>query len=336
MFNEIQIERYEQDGTINGYYLVPLKFVPKSKAYMWVTEKGRDEQILPMMIVTMTGIDFDNTRMTSRHEDIRVSTDYSALQATYASSAIPYNISFSLQIYALHNVDIDQIYEQILPFFMPHAYIIINIPDMNLNFEAKVVLNSCSPMMTDDVTEEEARTIKWETQFQVQTYLFKPVQTVDIIGRLPFDISPSAALFENKGDWASGISYHAGDYILNDGVYYVCIADHVSSLLNEPPNTTYWDILVSPPAPSAWSNNHWTDGWTVTAGQSIWTPVSASHGGIITRFYTDEDTFNTRDVSASDNLWTDTAETLAIQPIALTGIDEDAKILLDMELFNAK
>lgn len=282
IFNNIQIERYEQDGTVRGRYLVPLKFVPKSKAYMWVTEKGRDEEMLPMMAVSMTGIDFDINRMTSRQEDIRLATNYSTLLALYSSNAIPYNISFSLQIFALHSVDIDQIYEQILPYFTPHAFFIVNIPEMHLDFEVKVVLNSCSPLMTDDVTEAEARVIKWETQFQVQTYLFKPTSTIGIIGNLPFDPSPSA----------------------------------------------------SPAPPSAWSyEDGWTDGYVVTAGQSSWIPTSASSGGVLVKLYTDPDAWAAKD-AVDDGDYSDTAETLSIQPIGLVYVDGDAKILLDMELFN--
>jgi hypothetical protein len=236
-----------------------------------------------MMVVNMTGIDFDVNRLTNRHEDIRVSENYSTLQATYSSNAIPYNISFSLQLFALHNVDIDQIYEQILPYFVPHAFLVIDIPEMNLEFEAKIILNSCSPMMSDDATEEEARVIKWETQFQVQTYLFKPLSKVNIIGRVPFDTSPSA----------------------------------------------------SPVPPSAWSSEDgWTDGWSVTSGEYSWTPTSASSGGVIARFYMDKNVFDQRD-AVMDNTFVDTAETLSVQPIKLIEVDNEAKILLDMELFGA-
>lgn len=333
LFNGIEIERYEQDGTVKGKYLVPLKFVPKSKAYMWISDKGLDEQMLPMMIVSMTGIDFDVNRMTSRHENIRISTSYSALQAVYANNATPYNISFALQIFALNTVDIDQIYEQILPYFAPFAYFTVNIPEMNLTFEVKVILNSCSPMMTDDTTEEEARVIKWETQFQVQTYLFKPITTVDIIGRLPFDTSPSAAEMINKGSWVSGSNYEEGDFVIDDGKYYVCIEDHTSSIANEPPNAAYWQELISPPAPSAWSiEDGWTGNWSVTAGLSSW-ETSASSGGVLFRLYTTPSAWSYRDNPIEDVTIDDRpAEILAIQPVGLIEVDGDAKVLIDMEM----
>ena len=93
-------------------------------------------------------------------------------------------------------------------------------------------------MMTDDTTEEEARVIKWETQFQVQMYLFKPTFTSDLIGPTigtpPFDTSASAAEFIDKGDWTIGVSYSAGDYVLDDGTYYVALVDNISSDVTEP------------------------------------------------------------------------------------------------------
>ncbi len=390
LFNGIEIERYEQDGTVRGRYMVPLKFAPKSKAYMWVTDLGRDEEMLPMMTVTMTGIDFDINRLTNRNEKIRVDTDYSNLTATYASNAIPYNISFSLQIYALHMVDIDQIYEQILPYFTPYAFFIVNIPEIGLTFEVKVILNSCSPMMTDDATEEEARVIKWETQFQCQMFLFKPTSTVGIIGKLPFDTSPSAAMLTNEGTWTSGASYDvndvvydegtyyvavsantssdinepgltsAGDWtpgteyspddvVLNNGTYYVAISANVADGTNEPPNSEYWTPLSEepdygiwqeielPPAPSAWTNDGWTGSWDSTTGTYTY-GTSASKGGIITRFYMNPAGWTSRDVPPSAvDLDTRPAETLAIQPVMLLPeVDEEAKILLDYEIFGAQ
>ncbi len=391
LFNGIEIERYEQDGTVRGRYMVPLKFAPKSKAYMWVTDLGRDEEMLPMMTVTMTGIDFDINRLTNRNEKIRVDTDYSNLTATYASNAIPYNISFSLQIYALHMVDIDQIYEQILPYFTPYAFFIVNIPEIGLTFEVKVILNSCSPMMTDDATEEEARVIKWETQFQCQMFLFKPTSTVGIIGKLPFDTSPSAAMLTNEGTWTSGASYDVNDVVydegtyyvalsantasdlnepgltdagtwvsgetyspddvvLNDGTYYVAVSANTADGTNEPPNSTYWtplpqepvyDIwqeLTIPPAPSAWTDEGWTGGWNYTSGTYTY-GTSASKGGIITRFYMNPKVWTTRDNPISAVEYDPRpAETLAIQPVKLLDpvVDEEAKILLDYEIFGVK
>lgn len=174
MFNNISIERYDINGNVKGKYLVPLRYGPKSKAFLWLKDMARDEEMLPMLSVYMTGIDFDPQRITNKHQDILVS-DGNTTTGTYAKNAMPYNIGFTLNIWVAHMVDIDQIYEQILPFFAPYVFIRINVPDVDTTIECKVVLQSCSPEMTDDVSEEEARVVRWSSIFVAQTWLFKPI-----------------------------------------------------------------------------------------------------------------------------------------------------------------
>lgn len=184
MFNDINIERYDVHGTVKGRYKVPIRYGPKSKAFLWVKDKQRDEEMLPFISIYITGIDFDTTRLTNKYQDIRVSD--SPTTGVFAKNAMPYNIGFTVNIWALHMVDIDQIYEQILPYFGPHAFIKVVIPEMNIGFDVKIILNGCSPIMTDDVGEEEARVIKWDTTFTAQTWLFKPQMTdVVLIGSVP-------------------------------------------------------------------------------------------------------------------------------------------------------
>lgn len=51
-----------------------------------------------------------------------------------------------------------------------------------------------------------------------------------------------------KGDWDSGTTYAADDWVENDGAAYKCIA---ASTNNEPPNATYWDLISSDTVPSS-------------------------------------------------------------------------------------
>ena len=183
IFNDIQIARYDINGTILKYVTVPIRFGPKTKAYMFYKDQGRNEEMLPMISVIMSGIDFDVNRMTNRHQDIKISTSDATNTALLTKNMVPYNFGFNLTIWALHMVDIDQIYEQILPYFTPHAFITILIPELDMSLEIKVVLNNCSPVMTDDTSEEEARVVKWDTAFTCQGYLFTPTTDVGIVGK---------------------------------------------------------------------------------------------------------------------------------------------------------
>ena len=183
MFNDINIERYDINGVVKGRYRVPIRYGPKSKAFLWVKDSARDEEMLPMISVYLSGIDFDPTRLTNKYQEILVGNTNNEI-GTYAKNAIPYNIGFTLNIWALHMVDIDQIFEQMLPFFAPHAFFRVRLSDLDISFDVKVVLNGCSSIMTDDVGEEEARVIKWDTTFTAQTWLFRPVIHRPLIGEI--------------------------------------------------------------------------------------------------------------------------------------------------------
>ena len=160
-----------------------MRYGPKSKYYQFLRERDRDEEMLPMMSVYITGLDFDPIRLTNKYQNIMINND--GEKGTYAKNAIPYNIGFTLNLWTLHMVDIDQIYEQILPYFIPHAFIRVSIPEIGMAFDVKVILNSCSSIMTEDVGEEDNRVIKWDTVFTAQTWLFKPVETTGVITTLP-------------------------------------------------------------------------------------------------------------------------------------------------------
>ena len=198
MFNSINIERYDIDGNVKGQYLVPLRYGPKTKAYLWVKDNSRNEEMLPMMSVYITGIDFDVTRYTNKHQDVQVSTSLNSSGGIFARNAVPYNITFTLNIWTLNIVDVDQIYEQILPYFTPHAFFRVRIPELDLSYDVKVILQSCSPVMTDDMGEEEARVIKWDSTFLVQAWLFKPVYDVTLIQNVIADIYTDEGNFDTK------------------------------------------------------------------------------------------------------------------------------------------
>lgn len=181
IFNDINIARYDIAGNVLKTVKVPIKFGPKSKAYLYVREQQRNEEMLPMISINLQGISYDPNRIGARHENITVNKTISELSTNYYKNAIPYNLEFNLTIWALHMVDIDQIYEQILPYFAPHIFIRVNVPELDTTVEVKVILESCSPEMTDDLGEEEARVLKWASTFTAQTWLFKPITDSKII-----------------------------------------------------------------------------------------------------------------------------------------------------------
>jgi len=184
MLADIYVARYDNDGNITKTVLVPVKFGPKEKAYYWIKEYSTEEK-LPIISVTLMSIDYDGSRLGNKNENIVISKDYDAKTIETIPNLIPYSFLLNVNIWALHIVDIDQILEQILPFFNPYVFLKINVPEMNADLELKTVFNSATPDIMEEWGEEDWRVLKWTLTFTIQGYFLQPITpTTDPDGKL--------------------------------------------------------------------------------------------------------------------------------------------------------
>lgn len=171
MFNDIQIARYNDEGEIIKYIKVPLRFVPKEKMFHWITQK-RFDKVFPTMSVQLNGIQLDTDRITNKSEKIGLKIDE---EVKRVFNPTPYTLNFQLNIASKFMVDQDQILEQILPFFTPNSFIIIEIPELGVELENKVLFESCNMDRDANIDEAGYRMIVYTLDFRVQTYLFNPL-----------------------------------------------------------------------------------------------------------------------------------------------------------------
>jgi len=184
MFNDIRIARYASDGsTVRSYIRVPLKLAPKEKVWYWINER-KDDEILPIMSVTLQTCDFASDRQVNKSAKIVKTTTLDQKTVSRFLNPVPYNFGFQLSIWALYMVDIDQILEQILPYFTPHTVTKINIPELDATLDIKVIFQSCSPDVTFEMADEERRKLLWNLDFLVQGYLFQPVTDDEIVEQI--------------------------------------------------------------------------------------------------------------------------------------------------------
>ena len=193
-FNDIQITRYDPDtGALVKYIEVPLKLWAKEKSWYWIndsniTDGGAYDEKLPLMSAEILSITYDATRQTNPFSKITLNTTASSAasaavdagQITKLLNVVPYNIAFSIRVWSLYMSDIDQILEQILPFFSPTIQFKVRISQLDVAFDVKVVFESAAPEIDSEYGDEDRRIIKWNLDFNVQTYLFKPVEITKI------------------------------------------------------------------------------------------------------------------------------------------------------------
>lgn len=183
-FNDIQIARYTPQGTaIDKLVKVPIKLSVKEKVYYWLNER-KDDEMLPMITTWVASIDWASDRAVNSNFEICKGASTDTLQMQKYLHPIPYNLTMTMNIWTLHMVDIDQIMEQILPFFAPHIYIRVGIEELGIEFDVKTILRSATPEVSHEMADDEYRVINYSLDFELQTWFFRPATADGIIGEI--------------------------------------------------------------------------------------------------------------------------------------------------------
>jgi len=194
LFNDIKIARYDVNGSFLKNVVVPLKYAPKEKIWIWLNER-HDDEMLPQMAVTLTGVEYSLERQTNKHFRITDCTSADESSISRYLNPIPYDLNFQLGIWSLYMYDVDQILEQILPYFQPYIYMRVGIPELSSTFETKVLFNSASPDIETEYADEGRRILKYTLDFTVQTFLFKPIEVTGLIRTI------LANFYMNESTW---------------------------------------------------------------------------------------------------------------------------------------
>jgi len=183
-FNDIKVIRYLSDGTtIDKYIEVPVKLAGKEKTWYWLNER-KDDQTLPMITAWITTMDYATERKVNSLANVCSVATPSAGDMTSYLHPVPYNLTFTMNIWSLHMSDTDQILEQIFPYFDPFIFLKVKIPELNSTFDVKVLFQSCTPEIISEIPDEDYRIINYTLDFQLQTYMFKPLETTGIIEKI--------------------------------------------------------------------------------------------------------------------------------------------------------
>ena len=203
LFNEVILTRDDANGKIVQYMKVPLNYGPKEK-YLARLEGNPDlnRQValtLPRMSFEMTNMQYDNDRKLNTTGKIRTAYTGDSSQLKYQYNPVPYNIDFNLYIMVKNAEDGTRIIEQILPFFTPEwtASLKVN-PDMGMNYDVPIILNSVRSQDTYEGSFETRRAIIWTLSFTMKALVFGPAKTGAIIKQAEVNIMAPNMLSINE------------------------------------------------------------------------------------------------------------------------------------------
>ena len=194
MFNNIQIVRKNNSGTVIQTMKVPLAYGPKQK---FLTRLDQDPSASTATAITLPRLGFEIGSLT--YDPIRKMNRVQKFKKVKSSSSssnkldtqfmpVPYNMDITLYAMAKNSDDALQIVEQILPYFQPDYTLTINdMPDMSVKRDIPIILNSIS--YEDDYEGDFAqrRAIIYSLDFTAKFYLYGPVTGQSVIKTVQVD-----------------------------------------------------------------------------------------------------------------------------------------------------
>lgn len=192
MFNQIQIVRTDSSGNVTQSMKVPLAFGPKQKFLSRLSEDPNINKkvaiTLPRIGFEMSNISYDATRKLNRVQKVKNVRSGESEKMDSQYMPVPYNIDFDLFVMGKKSEDALQIVEQILPYFQPDYTVTLNdMPDMEINRDVPIVLNSISYEDNYEGDFTERRAIIYTLSFTAKFYLYGPVTSQSVIKTVQVD-----------------------------------------------------------------------------------------------------------------------------------------------------
>ena len=192
MFNDIQLVRKDNSGTIIQTMKVPLAYGPREKFLVRLRE---DADLTKQVAITLPRIGFeiknlayDASRKMSRVQRFKKVKGANTKQLDTQYMPVPYNLEFELYIMAKQSDDSLQIVEQILPYFQPDYALTINdMSDMGITRDVPIVLNSIGYEDSYDGDFTTRRALIYTLSFTTKFYLYGPVTSAKVIKTVQVD-----------------------------------------------------------------------------------------------------------------------------------------------------
>ena len=184
LFNNLYLNRYDNDGTLIQNAKVPLNYGPREK-YLARVDGNRDgvREIaiqLPRMSFEVTNVYYDYERAIPRLNKFRSNTSDVNGDYPYQYAPVPYNIDFTLSILTKSEEDGTFILEQILPYFAPDftATLLLN-PEIGDKYDVPLSINSITHEDTYEGDFINRRAVIWELTFTMKGWFFGPTRSGD-------------------------------------------------------------------------------------------------------------------------------------------------------------
>lgn len=191
MFNKIQVYNYNSTSAYLPEKIidVPLKFGPGEKQYLFQVQRESGKPYyakVPSLLLTLDSMSYNSDRATSVNETREFYND--ALEINYIDQfwsdvqPTPYDYQYTLEVKTESMDHLNQILENICPYFNPTNHLRIKEFDfLNLERNLRVEIQSPELDYPKEIGEEEYRYMNARIGFTVAGYMYRPMSYSSII-----------------------------------------------------------------------------------------------------------------------------------------------------------
>jgi hypothetical protein len=142
------------------------------------------------MSFEISTIEYDASRKLNRLQKFKkVKTSAEGKVLDYNYMPVPYNISYTLNVFTATAEGGLQIIEQVLPYFQPDYTVTVNaIPGLDIKRDVPIVLNSVNYEDSYNGDYTTRRAVIYTLTFTAKTYLFGPAQTQKVVKTVQSDL----------------------------------------------------------------------------------------------------------------------------------------------------
>ena len=192
IFNNINLVRKDNNGTIIQKMKVPLAYGPKQKFLVRLDQDANlDSKVaitLPRLGFEIQNLAYDAARKLNRVQKFKKAKSSSTKLVDSQYMPVPYNLDFELYAMAKQSDDALQMIEQIVPYFQPDYTVTINdMSDMGIKRDVPIILNSINYEDSYRGDFNERRAIIYTLNFTCKFYLYGPVTSDKVIKQVQVD-----------------------------------------------------------------------------------------------------------------------------------------------------
>lgn len=220
VFNDIKINRFNEDGTIDKIIDVPIThhYNKNFAEFIINTSKVKESRHqVPIMGLRFTGLSRDTSRITQQ-KFIRNTFDTDRQQYIRDRRPSPWNINFTLSIYCENIIDYLQLIENIITYFDPTLTLSIKeFEKVNIERDIIVTLSDPTLELNDEVNREEHQSYSIDLNLKAASVMYPPMSMAGVIKQINQNVA---------------IDNRVIGSVQNDGISPMTIADY-NKAINE-------------------------------------------------------------------------------------------------------